>query len=150
MRPWSRALATLAAAGALVGCGGRSEEEVAYVEGVNAAQQRFATTVERLSGAVTPTSSERSDRVTFRRYRQAVDRVVAELRAVRPPAEVAPLHGTLVRTLADFGRDVDIATDALDERDPDRVRDARRALQRSTRDASRRIDDTLAQINAEL
>ena len=149
MPRWSCALAALAGVGALGGCGAGGEEDP-YVAAVNAAHQRFAAAAGHLSDDVTPTSSARSDRRTLRRYEQAVDRVVADLRAIRPPAEAQALHGRLVGALAGFGRSVDVARGVLDERDPRRVRDAHRELREATGEASARLDRTVAAINREL
>lgn len=134
----------------LAGCGGDGERREAYVRGINVAQQRFATTVERLSAQITPTSSARSDRRTLGRYRRAVDRVVGELRAITPPAGVRDLHGRLIGALAGFGTTVDTATRALDERDPARVRATQRRLERATADASAQIERAIGAINREL
>lgn len=147
----TRALAAVALlAAALMGCGRGDEGAQAYVQGLNSAQERFATSVGRLSGAITPTSSERSDRRTLDRYRRAVDRVVGDLRAIEPPADVRGLHARLVGTLAGYGRTVHVARDALDERDPGRLRAAQRELERRTTVASTRIQGTIGAINREL
>jgi DNA-binding ferritin-like protein len=138
--------AALAAALALTGCG-EGGGEGAYVERVDRAQREFAERVTQLSGDITATSTVAEDRRTLRRFEAALDEVVGDLRAIRPPGEVRPLHERLVRALAGYEREVAEAVRALDGSSPARVRDAQRELADAATDVDDEITRTTAAIN---
>jgi hypothetical protein len=148
-----RAAAAVALVAVLLGgCGAgrRVAEANRYVYAVNAAQQRFAATIDRLAARVTPTSTAAQDRATIAGFSVALDRVVGDLRAVRPPARVRGLHARLVGAISAFGDEVRSAGASLHSRDPNRVLDAQERLAAATRRVSQRINATIAAINRAL
>jgi hypothetical protein len=145
-----RLLALLVAAAALAaglaGCG-EDDRSIAYLERVDGAQRAFAERVQRLSAGVTPTSSAQQDRRTLARFEQALDDVIAELRAIAPPGEVRGLHARLVGALSGYEREVATVVRAIDGESPARLRAAQRELQRATSDVDDEIDRTTVAIN---
>ncbi len=147
-----RVLLVLAAAALVVsGCGDADARRAnAYVDAVNAAQSRFAATIDRLATRITPTSTPASDRATIASFTKAVDSVVAELRATRPPERVAGLHAQLVGEIATYRDDVRRAGAALASQDAQQLVTAQERLQEATRRVSRAIDATIGRINRRL
>jgi hypothetical protein len=143
-------LAAASGAGAMAGCGGTDEEADRYVGRVNRAQESFADRFAEIQGRMSTTSTPREDRRALRDFRAATDTIVAQLRAIRPPEEVADLHGELVRAVAGYGREIDRARALLDEGDPKKVIRARTQLSGAVGRVSRRITAVIAAINDRL
>jgi hypothetical protein len=149
-----RALAPAALAVVLLtGCGGADERPSAgnsYVDRVNSAQERFAATVEGLSGKITPDSTAASDRQVLRGYEDAVDRVVGDLRRIDPPDEVRGEHRQLVGIMDGYGDDVRDAARRIAARDPEQVQRAQQVLTTSAASVASRINATIETINRKL
>ena len=77
------------------GCGSDTKAANDYVDAVNQAQSDFATKFDQLSGQITSTSTAKQDRQTLDGFRQAIDKAVADFRAVKAPSKVKPLHAKL-------------------------------------------------------
>ena len=149
-----RLLALLALAGvALVagGCGGKDvKASNAYVDKVNTAQTDFAKTVDALSGKITQQSTPAQDRTTMTNFTTAVARVVADLRAIKPPDKVKALHATLVSEISNYGTEVASAASALSSGDANRLLAAQQKLLKATTTVSTQINTTIDQINTKL
>lgn len=137
---------------AAAGCGSSADVKAgnAYVDAVNKAQTSFAGTVDRLSGHITATSSSARDRKTLAGFTSAVDRVVADLRAVKPPEKVAALHGRLVSAIDRYGTELSRTAGALRSKDPDVVVNARAALLKAKTTVTAQLDSTINAINNKL
>src|SRR4051794_41972261 len=96
-------LALVAASLAVAGCGGDVEKNNDYVDAVNKAQNEFASTFDRLNARITATSSPKEDRATLKRFQDAIDKVVGDLRAVDPPSKVTDLHKELIGEINSYG-----------------------------------------------
>jgi len=147
--PRRAALAACVVAALFAGCGG-ADENNAYVDRVNRAQQGFAATVADLSGRITATSSAAADRRTLRRFGTSVAAVVRDLRAVTPPADVRPQHGDLVRAIDGYGAEVRRATAGVRRADPREVRGAQRRLDAATTRVRAAINAAIGAINRRL
>lgn len=140
------------AAAVLAGCGGGDVAgNNAYVAKVNAAQDRFARSVQRIQRELdTPTSTPAQDRRALDAFGVAVRRAVDDLRMAAPPATVRALHARLVAALASYGPVIAARLAVADSPDP------RRLLQATTRFSTQsdavtvRIQRAIAQINAKL
>jgi hypothetical protein len=150
--PRLRALAVvLVLAAALGACGSADTKRAdAYVADVNRAQESFADTVTRLSRRITGASSAAQDRGTLAGYSDAVDTIVAELRAVDAPERVRPLHRRLVAQIAGFGSAVRRARRGLASLDGRDVGAAQRGLAAATRRVGTQMAATIASINDRL
>lgn len=135
----------------LTGCGGGDERkrDNAYVDAFNVAQRRFDATVKRL-----PVASERTSRAQDRQalagYEAAVTRVVADLRAIKPPDSVAPLHQRFVASFEGFGRVVRQAAAAVRSGKLPAVLDAQTRLAQARDALTKQVDRTVAAINDKL
>jgi hypothetical protein len=148
----ARVLVLVLAALALVaaGCGGDTDKKNDYVNAVNAAQTKFQTTFDRLQADITATSTPRQDRATLDRFRKAVDTVVAELRAIKPPGSVKTLHSQLISQVSGYGAEIDRAKTAFASRDPQKVIAANTKFASAVTKVSQKITATIDAINKRL
>ena len=150
-----RRLLPIAIAGLLgamaAGCGnGEVREANDYVAAVNTAQSRFAATSERLLGEIRPEDGAARNRAVLRRFSTAVDGLVAELRGIDPPGRVRALHDRMVGAMVRFGKDVRAAGAAITSGRPTRILRGEERLASATSGVARRINATIAEINAAL
>ncbi len=143
-------LTLLALAALLVGCASEASEKNSYVHQVNQAQKHFATTVTRVSTAITPTSSARDDRRTLGRFEAAIDGIVGDLRRIEVPARVRREHARLVSAMSGFGTDVHEANVALRKPDRRTLAEAQRHIARATATVNVRINAAIRAINDRL
>ena len=144
------ALALLASAVAGCGGGGGVKEANTYVDEVNKAQTRFAGTIDTLSTRITSTSTPADDRATLGRFEAAVERVVADLRAVHPPAQVRAQHAQLVAALEGYGTEVTKVSEDISSGSASRLLGAQEELATATAQVSQKINTTIAAINRKL
>jgi hypothetical protein len=149
------ALALFLAAGALLaGCSVSADDvdaKNAYARAVNAAQDRFLRSEHQVQAEITTATSTRAqDQRALDQLAAAVDRAVADLRAISPPAAVQELHRRLVAALAAY-----LPAIAL-RRAVSRNGDARSLISASTRFAgdseqvNARVARAITAINAKL
>jgi hypothetical protein len=143
------ALAVLAV-GLTAGCGADVKHNNDYVDAVNKAQNAFAATFDKLNAKITSTSSPKEDRATLDRFGTAIDRVVADLNAVKPPAKVGPLHKELIDEIASYGDEIAKARRAFSSSDPAKVIAAQTSLVTAVTSVSSRINSTIDKINKKL
>lgn len=133
------------------GCGNDEAKRAnAYVDAVNTAQTDFARTINRLNGRVSATSTPREDRTTLRGYTEAIDDVVAELRAIDPPESVARLHERLIDDLGAYGTQVRRAGASVRSEDAGDLLDAQQDLLDATDTVGKQINRTIGAINRTL
>ncbi len=142
------------AALALVACGDdggtSARERTDYAQRVNEAQTTFASTVATVaSGTSTATSISRQQR-TLRRFEAAINGVVADLRAIKPPSEVTAEHKRLTAVLEDFGRDIAEANAAMRNPTPQSLGAAKARVRTATQSVNARVNAAIAAINAKL
>jgi uncharacterized phage infection (PIP) family protein YhgE len=132
------------------GCGGDTKAANDYVDSVNKAQNDFATTFDKLSAQITSTSTAQQDRQTLDGFKQAVDKVVTDLRAVKVPDKVKDLHGQLVAEISSYGREIDKAKEAFAGDDPQAIIKAQTELVSAVTRVSGQINQTIDAINRRL
>src|SRR5438876_965870 len=110
-------------AGLIAGCGstGKVKESNTYVDAVNKAQNDFANTITQLSAKITPNSTPAEDHATLAAFQTAVDKVVADFRAIDPPSRVKQLHEQLIAAIADFGKEVASVSDLMSTKDANKI-----------------------------
>lgn len=147
-----RVVVSLAAAVSLVGTAGcgDTERNNDYVDAVNKAQNAFAATFDRLQGEITSTSSPNKDKTTLNRFQAAIDKVVADLRAVDTPERVKSLHQRLIAQIASYGDEIDKAEKAFSSKDPARILGAQSRLVTAVTQVSTKINATIDAINKRL
>ena len=132
------------------GCGSDTKAENDYVDSVNKAQNDFAATFDKLSSQITSTSSAQQDRQTLDGFKEAVDKVVADLRAVEVPDKVKGLHGQLVSEISAYGKEIDKAKAAFAGDDPQAIIKAQTELVSAVTRVSSQINQTIDAINKKL
>jgi uncharacterized phage infection (PIP) family protein YhgE len=132
------------------GCGSDTKAENDYVDSVNKAQNDFAATFDKLSSQITSTSSAQQDRETLDGFKQAVDKVVTDLQAVKVPDKVKDLHGQLVTEISAYGKEIDKAKQAFAGDDPQAIIKAQTELVSAVTRVSAQINETIDAINTKL
>ncbi len=132
------------------GCGSDTKAENDYVDSVNKAQNDFAATFDKLSSQITSTSSAQQDRETLDGFKQAVDKVVTDLQAVKVPDKVKDLHGQLVTEISAYGKEIDKAKQAFAGDDPQAIIKAQTELVSAVTRVSAQINETIDAINKKL
>lgn len=136
---------------AATGCGGDTASKNDYVEAINKAQTDFASNVQKVGTS----SSAGSDpaaaaKQTFASLGTAIDKVVADLKAVDPPDDVKDLHNELVSEMQEFKSQVDGAAKSLDSGDATAVLKAQSKFAQSASTLGTRISKTISDINTKL
>jgi uncharacterized phage infection (PIP) family protein YhgE len=132
------------------GCGSDTKAANDYVDSVNKAQNDFAATFDKLSAKITSTSTAQQDRETLDGFKQAVDKVVTDLRSVKVPGKVKDLHGRLVAEISDYGKEIDKAKQAFAGDDPQAIIRAQTELVSAVTRVSAQINQTIDAINKKL
>jgi hypothetical protein len=150
-RRLAASVTAIVAVAVMAGCGGTStKEKNAYAREVNAAQQRFATTVSTVDQQSGSESSITRQQRTLRRFKKAIDSVVGDLRKIDPPSEVTKEHGRLVAVMSGFGKDIGQANDAMKDPTPEAIDLAKRRLATVTQSVNARVAAAIAAINVKL
>lgn len=136
---------------ALAACGGgtSTKEKNAYAQQVNAAQQRFASTVSSVSQQ-TGSNSIRQQQRTLQRFEIAIAGVVKELNAIDAPSEVTKEHERLTSVMTGFGKAIGQANDAMRNPTANRIETAQRDVATATSSVNARVSAAIAAINAKL
>ena len=150
MRRLSPVLIVVALALVASGCGADTKAANDYVDAVNKAQTDFATKFDELSGKITSTSTAAQDRETLDGFKQAIDKVVTDFRAVKAPDKVKVLHGQLIAELAAYGREIDKAKLAFADEDPKAIVKAQADLVSAVTKVQAQINATISAINTKL
>jgi hypothetical protein len=148
-RPWP-VLIVVAFALVASGCGSDNKAANDYVDSVNQAQNQFATKFDQLSAQITSTSTAAQDRQTLDGFRQAIDKVVADFRAVKAPDKVKPLHDKLIAEVSAYGVEIDKAKGAFADDDPQAIVKAQADLVNAVTKVQAQINQTIADINKKL
>ena len=150
MRRLSPGLLVVALALVASGCGSDTKAANDYVDAVNRAQSEFATKFDQLSAQITSTSTAAQDRQTLDGFRQAIDKVVADFRAVKAPSKVKPLHDKLIAEVSAYGAQIDKAKGAFSDNDPQAIVKAQTDLVSAVTKVQAQINQTIADINKKL
>jgi sigma54-dependent transcription regulator len=132
------------------GCGSDTKAANDYVDAVNKAQNDFATSFDQLSAQITSTSTAAQDRDTLDGFKQAIDKVVTDFRAVKAPDEVKALHGRLIAEISAYGEAIDKAKLAFSDEDPQAIVKAQADLVNAVTHVQAQINTTIADINKKL
>jgi hypothetical protein len=133
------------------GCGSGTKANNDYVDAVNKAQTEFADSIQKV-GSSAPSGSDPAvaAKQTFSALGTAIDKVVADLKAVDPPDDVKDLHNKLIAQLSAFGGQVDKAASALSSGDLQAIAAAQRSFAQSASTLGTQISKTITDINTKL
>ena len=143
------ALPALLAAAVLVGCGEDAAAANRYVQDVNQAQQRFAASLQQLTGRITSESTRASDQRTLKQVEQLIAEAVGDLRDIEPPDEVRGQHQAFIDLFQSYSKELDPLAESLDADPGQQLRANRRYVEASNRFAGR-VDRIIEQINQRL
>ena len=132
------------------GCGADTKAANDYVDAVNEAQTGFAAKFDSLSSRITSTSTAAQDRQTLDGFKQAIDKVVTDFRAVKPPDKVKALHARLISEISAYGGEIDKAKKAFEDEDPQAIVKAQADLVSAVTRVQSQINATIAEINRKL
>jgi len=139
---------SLVAAG---GCGSDTKSSNSYVDAINKAQTEFVDNVQKAgSGASTSSDPTQRAKDTFASLDAAIQKVVAELKAVKPPDKVKDLHNELISELDQFESQVKTAADSLGSGNPQAIVQAQSKFATSASLLGTRISHTIDSINTKL
>jgi uncharacterized phage infection (PIP) family protein YhgE len=134
-----------------VGCGGDTKASNNYVDAINKAQTDFAANIHKLgSGTSTSSDPAQAAKDTFAKLDTAIKKVVADLKAVKPPDKVKDLHSELIGELNDFEAQVKTAGASLGSGDPQAIVKAQSKFAASASSLGTRISQTIDKINKKL
>ncbi len=150
MRRLSPVLIVVALALVGSGCGADTKAANDYVDAVNKAQTGFAARFDTLSSKITSTSTAEQDRATLDGFKGAIDKVVADFRAVKAPDKVKGLHDQLIAEISAYGREIDKAKAAFSDEDPKAIVKAQADLVSAVTRVQTKINATIAEINRKL
>ena len=148
-RPAAVFLAVLSLGGA-AGCGSDRKAADDYVRAINRVQADFAKSVDKVRRAPAGRDPAVAAKRTFRALGAAIDRVIADLRAVKPPANVRSLHGRLVAEMGDFDAQVRAAGNSLSSRSRRKMLAAQSKFATQSSALGSRIAKTIDAINRKL
>ena len=133
------------------GCGSDTKSKNDYVKAVNKAQTDFADNVQKV-GSSAPAGGDAASKAkqTFSALSVAIDKVVADLKAVEPPDKVKDLHNQLISEMNEFGSQVKAAAGSLDANDPQAIATAQSKFATSASSLGTRISKTISDINTKL
>jgi sigma54-dependent transcription regulator len=150
VRRLSPVLVVVALALVTSGCGEDTKAANNYVDAVNKAQNEFAATFDQLSAKITSTSTAQQDRETLDGFKQAIDKVVKDFRAVKAPDEVKDLHGRLIAEISAYGKEIDKAKQAFADDQPQAIVKAQADLVSAVTRVQSQINTTISDINKKL
>ncbi|HEX6742579.1 MAG TPA: hypothetical protein VF087_00155, partial [Solirubrobacteraceae bacterium] len=90
------------------------------------------------------------DRQTLDGFKEAVDKVVVDLKSVEVPSKVKDLHARLVAEISDYGTEIDKAKQAFSGSDPQAIIKAQTELVSAVTRVSAQINQTIDAINKKL
>src|SRR3954452_10232411 len=89
-------LATVLAVVAATGCGSETKTNNEYVSSLNKVQTDFGDSVNKMTAAPSSGSSEEQAQKVFANLKTAIDKVISDLKDVKPPDKVKDLHDQLI------------------------------------------------------
>ncbi|MCW2993532.1 MAG: hypothetical protein JWQ18_1027 [Conexibacter sp.] len=149
MRVRAGVLLALTLAVVVAGCGG-GDDHSGYVKALNKAQTELASRFTALQSRITPTSDAAQDSKTLLAYEAAVTTTVGDLRAVDPPAGLAPLHRRFVAEVTAYGAALRKARGELSRDDPRAILAAQGRLRSAVAATGRQLNATIQAINRKL
>jgi hypothetical protein len=139
-------LAALAITLVAAGCGSDTKKNNDYVNAVNKAQTEFFNSVNTVQSGG---SAQGADAI-FKNLDAATKKVIADLKAVKPPDKVKDLHNQLVAQIGEFDTAINNAAKVAKTTDPQELLKAQTQLQQETSQVGTKITNTINEINKKL
>jgi hypothetical protein len=132
------------------GCGDDTKAKNSYVTAVNKAQSDFVAVVDDSESRISGNATDDDTATQLDMIRAAAVKVVAELRAIDPPAEAAKLHGDLVREAQGLVAAFKTAADAYHSGKPSQILAAKVDLSKDVTRVNAQLNATIQALNQKL
>jgi hypothetical protein len=132
------------------GCGSDTQSSNDYVSAINKVQTNFANDVKKVRADSSGPDPAAAAKKTFAKLQVAINRAVADLKAVKPPDKVKALHSQLISQMRQFDTEVKAAGDSLSAKDPNTIQTAQSKFAASSSTLGPRIAQTIGAINKKL
>jgi hypothetical protein len=132
------------------GCGSDTKSSNDYVDAVNNAQTDLLSNVQKVGSTSSGSDPAAAAKKTFSDLSGAIDKFVADLKAVEPPDKVKDLHNRLIAEITQVGSQVKTAAGALDGKDPQALVTAQTKLASSVTALQTEMSKTIDDINSKL
>ena len=130
---------------AATGCGDTAKNNE-YVDAVNKAQNDFVASVSKVQSMGASTKPED----VFNQLNAAIDKVIADLKAVEAPGDVKDLHNQLIAEMGKFDSAIGEAAGALQSNDATQIQQAQIALGTEVSQIGTKVSSIIAEINKKL
>jgi hypothetical protein len=134
----------------LAGCGGNTKAKNAYVSAVNRAQTDFVSVVDDSESRISSNGNDTETATQLDMIRAAAAKVVVELRGLKPPSGVGPLHAKLVREAQGLVAAFQKAVAAYRSADPAKILTAKVDLSKDVGAINSQLNATIQALNAKL
>jgi hypothetical protein len=134
----------------LGGCGGDTKSKNDYVNKVNRAQSDFVAVVDDSESRITGDASDKDTAAQLDMIRTAAAKVVAELRAIKPPGKVRDLHADLVGEAQGLVTAFRKAADAYRSGEPSKILSAKVDLSKEVTRVNAQLSATIQALNNKL
>jgi uncharacterized protein YcfL len=132
------------------GCGSDTKSSNDYVDSVNKAQTDLLSNVQKVGSASSGSDPTAAAKKTFSDLSSAIDKFIADLKAVDPPDKVKDLHNRLISEITQVGARVKQAGGSLDSQDPQTLVTAQSKLATSVTALQTEMSKTIDDINTKL
>jgi hypothetical protein len=132
------------------GCGSDTKNNNKYVDAVNKAQTDLLNNVQKVGSASSGTDPTAAAKKTFSDLSAAIDKFIADLKAVEPPDKVKDLHNRLITEITQVGSQVKSASSSLDAKDPQAIVTAQTKLATTVTALQTEMSKTIDDINNKL
>src|SRR3954447_16093162 len=140
------ALLLLAAAG----CGSDTSSKNDYVKSINQAQTDLLSNVQKVGSSTSGSDPAAAAKKTFTDLKAAIDKFVADLKAVDPPDQVKDLHNELISEISSVGTQVKQAGESLKSGDTQTIATAQSKLATTVTSLQTQMAKTIDDINKKL
>jgi hypothetical protein len=132
------------------GCGDDTKAKNAYVTAVNKAQSDFVAVVDDSESRISGNATDADTATQLDMIRAAAAKVVAELRAIKPPDKARTLHGNLVSEAQGLVAAFRKAADAYHSGKPSDILTAKVDLSKEVTRVNAQLNATIQALNEKL
>lgn len=135
---------------AAAGCGSDTKSSNDYVTSLNKVQTDFADSVTKMTASPSSGNSEQKAQKVFANLKTAIDKLISDLKGVKPPDKVKDLHQQLISEMGQFDKEIQKAGDALESGDPQKILSAQSQFATKASSIGAEIGQTIQGINKKL
>jgi hypothetical protein len=144
------AVAVVIAMLAATGCGSDTKSKNDYVNAVNRAQSNFVAVVDDSESRISGDASDQDTAAELDKIRSAAQKVVVELRGIKPPEKARALHADLVREAQGLVAAFKKASAAYKSGRPSEILTAKVDLSKDVKQVNAQLNATIQSLNEKL